>query len=529
MNRLIAEKTGWLGVIVLVLAAVLVAAAFVAPASAGTMGKTIVLAFSDGGTTLDPYQANDLTSDTLTLAIYDCLVQLGKKSVDGKGYADDTKIEPMLAESWTAAADGKSYTFKLRKGVKFHNGDPFTAEAVKFSYEKLLKDGGSGKFLFATAAIDPQKPVEILDDSTVRINLTRANPTFLQVISLYNFAIVNPKVLAGKPADYLGKNADGTGTGAYKLVSWNPATEAEFAANRDYWAGPPKVDRIVLKFIKEDANRLMLLQNGDVDLAIEIPAKDVDSLKRNPNLAVRSDPSGRILYFLLNLKVKPFDNLKVRQALSYAVPYDDLIGKVMYGQAKQLKSPCPSFMPMSDGGAWDYKYDLNTAKRLLAEAGYADGFSFDFVLGSGFSDWEQDAVLIQASLAKIGVKMNIQRMARSEFLQVIRKNETPSFISKWTSFVNDPGYHLGFLLQTGATSNYGNYSNPEADKALVAARNESNAAERAKLYGQAQRLIVRDAPWIFLYEYNRIIAHNKSLQGYAFYVDELIRLRDLAK
>lgn len=492
-------------------------------------GKTIVLAFSDGGTTLDPYQASDLTSDTLTMAIYDNLVQLGKKTVDGKQYADDTKIEPMLAESWTVAPDGKSYTFKLRKGVKFQNGDPFTADAVKFSYEKLLKDGASGKFMFDTASIDTTKPVEVIDDSTVKINLTKPNPTFLQVNSLYNFAIVNPKVMAGKPTDFLAKNAEGTGTGAYKLTSWNPATEAVFTANKEYWAGAPKADRIVIKFIKEDANRLMLLQSGDADLAIEIPPKDVDTLKKNDKLTVRSDPSGRILYFLLNTKIKPLDNPKVRQALSYAVPYDDLVNKVMNGQAKQAKSPCPSFMPMYDNSAWNYKYDLDTAKKMLAEAGYPDGFSFDFVLGSGFSDWEQDAVLIQASFAKIGVKMNIQNMARSEFLQVIKKNQTPAFMSKWTSFVNDPGYHLGNLLKTGAPSNYGSYSSDVVDKALDAAANEQDAAKRAQLFGQAQQQIEKDAPWITLYEYNRVVAMNKNLQGYAFYVDELIRLRDLGK
>ncbi len=500
-----------------------------APTTAPAQAKPIVLAFSDGGTTLDPYQANDLTSDTLTLAIYDNLVQLGKKTVDGKQYADDTKIEPMLAESWTAAADGKSYTFKLRKGVKFQNGDPLTAAAVKFSYDWLLNKGNSGKFLFETAGIDPAKAVEVIDDSTVKINLVKPTPVFLQVISLYNFAIVNPKVMTGKPDDYLAKNAEGTGTGAYKLVSWNPSTEANFVANKDYWGGAPKAEQVIVKFIKEDASRLMLLQSGDVDLAIEIPPKDVDTLKQNANLTIRSDPSGRILYFLLNTKVKPLDNAKVRQALSYAVPYDDLISKVMNGQAKQLKSPCPSFMPMYDGSSWNYKLDLDKAKQLLTEAGYPNGFSFDFVLGSGFSDWEQDAVLIQASFDKIGVKMNIQKMARSEFLQVIKKLDTPSFMSKWTSFVNDPGYHLGFLLYSKGSSNYGNYANPDVDKALEAAKDETDTAKRTALYSQAQKQIIGDAPWILLYEYNRVIVHNKALQGYAFYVDELIRIRDLAK
>ncbi|HWI53350.1 MAG TPA: ABC transporter substrate-binding protein [Symbiobacteriaceae bacterium] len=490
--------------------------------------KTMVLAYSDGGTTVDPAMANDLTSDTLTLAVYDTLVQFGVKEEGGKQVADTVNIKPMLAESFTPSADGKSYTFKLRK-AKFQNGDPVTAEAVRWSYERLYNIGASGKFLFQTAGIKDPSSIKVIDEQTIQINLEAQTPTFLQVLALYNWAVLNPKIGQEKGNDWLAKNAEGTGSGPFKLVSWNPATEAVLEANKDYWAGAPKVDKMVIKFIKEDSNRLMLLQSGDADLAIEIPPKDVTSLQANQNLVVRSDASGRILYFLLNTAVKPFDNKKVRQAVSYAIPYKDLTDKVMYGQAKQAKSPLPSFMPMYDGSFWKYDTNLDKAKQLLAEAGLPNGFEFTFLLGSGFSDWEQDAVLIQDSLAKIGVKMNIQRMQRSEFLQVIKKQDTPAFISKWTSFVNDPAYHLGFLLEGKGSSNYGKYVNPEVDKRLAEAAKLMDPAKRAGLYKEAQQMIVDDAPWIFLYEYNRVVTMNKNVKGYVFFQDELIRPYLLSK
>jgi peptide/nickel transport system substrate-binding protein len=490
--------------------------------------KTMVLAYSDGGTTVDPANASDLTSDTLTLAVYDTLVQFGVKDEGGKQVADTVNIKPMLAESWTPSADGKTYVFKLRT-AKFHNGDPVTAEAVRWSFERLYNIGSSGKFLFQTAGIKDPSSLKVLDEKTLQITLEQATPTFLQVLALYNWAIINPKVGQEKGNDWLAKNTENAGSGPFKLVSWNPATEAVLEANKDYWAGAPKVDKMIIKFIKEDSNRLMLLQSGDADLALEIPPKDVATLQSNANLAVRSDASGRMLYFLMNTTVKPFDNKLVRQAVSYAIPYKDLTDKVMYGQAKQSKSALPSFMPMYDGSFWKYDTNLEKAKQLLAQAGLTGGFEFNMVLGSGFSDWEQDAVLIQDSLAKIGVKMNIQRMPRSEFLQVIKKGDTPAFISKWTSFVNDPGYHLGFLLWGKGSSNYGKYVNAEVDKRLEEAAGLLDQAKRAQLYKEAQQMMVDDAPWSFLYEYNRIVVMNKTVKGYVFFQDELIRPYLLSK
>lgn len=230
----------------------------------------------------------------------------------------------------------------------------------------------------------------------------------------------------------------------------------------------------------------------------------------------------------MNNNVKPFDNVKVRQAINYAIPYDELLSGVMYGQAKQMKSSVASNTPGFTDAGFVYEHNLDKAKELLAEAGYADGFAFDFTLGSGFDDWEDDAVLIQAELAKIGVTMNINKLARAQFLEQQKTNNLTSYISKWTSFVNDPGYHLGFLLYGKGSSNYINYSNAEVDKLWEEANVETDAAKRTALYEQAQEIITTEAPWAYLYEYNRIVGMSNKISGYAFYPDEVIRFYPLS-
>jgi len=484
---------------------------------------TLTVAYSEGGTTMDPAEASDLTSDTLVLAAYDQLVTYGKKTVDGSEVANTDDIQPMLAKSWEESADGTEYTFTLQDGVKFQSGNPMTSADVVYSYERLGASS-SGSFLYGMADI---KSVEAPDDSTVKITLNQANHMFMQIIALYNFSIIDQKAMEGQADDYLKTNT--AGSGAFKIDKWDPASEAVFSANADYWNGAPALGKVTLKFTKEASNRVLLLDKGDVDMAIEIPAKDVSALESNENLTVQSNASNRILYFAMNNKVAPFDNAKVRQAISYAIPYEQLIGDVMYGQAKQMKSAVASNTPGYTDAGYVYDTNLDKAKELLTEAGYPDGFAFDLTLGSGFQDWEDDAVIIQAELAKIGVTMNIEKVARAQFLEMQKEKNLTAFISKWTSFVNDPGYHLGFLLSSEGSSNYINYSNPEVDKLWEEAGKEADQSKRNELYAKAQELITTDSPWSYLYEYNRIVGMNNKVSGYIYYPDEVIRFNTISK
>jgi len=488
-----------------------------AGAGAGA-GETLVAAYSEGGKTLNPAEANDVTSDTFIVAAYDQLVTYGRTQVNGKPTAKTSQIVPMLAESFKASADAKSYTFMLRKGITFEDGSKLTSDDVVKTFE-FIKASKSASFLYKMAGIASFTAV---DDYTVKIDLTAPNHLFLQILPMYSFSIINIDLVQAKGgAKWLDTNT--AGSGPYRVTKWDPATEAVMVRNDGYWGDKPSLRQVNVKFIAEASNRVQLLSKGEVDMALEVPAKDVESLKSTPGVVIDSRASNKILFFGMNNKVAPFDNEKVRQAVSYAIPYDKLLKDVMKGQASAMRSSVASSTPGFSDAGYTYKYDLEKAKALLIEAGMPQGFSFDFTLGSGFDDWNDDAVLIQAELAKIGVKMNIKKMARPQFLEALATGKVQCFITRWTSFVNDPGYHLGLLLTSKGSSNYANYSNAQVDADWQKAATEPDVKARNVLYGEAQQNINTQAPWAYLYEYNIVVAHRQGVEGYTSYPDGIVR------
>ncbi|WP_353113369.1 ABC transporter substrate-binding protein [Microbacterium sp.] len=489
----------------------------------GGADQTLTIAYSEGGKTLDPAEANDGTSDTLVVAAYDQLVTYGTKEVDGKRVSDTATISPMLAKEWKVDDTDTVYTFTLRDDVKFQSGKKLVADDVVRSFAHI-KASASASFLYDMAGISK---VEASDEHTVVVTLTGPNHLFLQILPMYSFSILDMDLVEKNGgAGWLSTKT--AGTGPYVIDSWDPASSAKLSVNKDYWGDKPSLTTVNLKFIGDASNRLQLLKKGSVDAALEIAPKDLQGLEGD-GIVVDSRPSNKILFFAMNNKIAPFDNPKVRQAITYAIPYDKLIKDVMKGQASPMRSSVASSTPGYTDKGNEAKYDLDKAKSLLAEAGYPNGFTFDFTLGSGFSDWNDDAVLIQAELAKIGVTMNITNMARAQFLEALAGKQVQSYISRWTSFVNDPGYHLGLLMTSDGTSNYMNYSNPRVDELWKQAATEPSVDVRNEKYGEMQQLINEDSPWAYLYEYNIAVAHGKGLDGYTSYPDGLIRFFQLSK
>lgn len=483
---------------------------------------SLTAAYSEGGTTLNPAEANDVTSDTFVVAAYDQLVTYATQEVDGKTTAKTEEIVPMLASSWEASDGDTTYTFELRDDVVFHSGNAMTSTDVVDTF-KLIKESSSASFLYSMAGIDK---VTADGDHTVRIELKEPNHLFLQILPMYSFSIVDSALVKEKGgAKWLATNT--AGSGPYRVGSWDPATQATLTRNDDYWGPAPQIGDVTVKFISEPSNRVQLLSKGEVGMALEVPPKDVASLEKADGVVIDSRPSNKILFFAMNNKIKPFDNPKVRQAIAHAVPYQTLLDDVMKGQASPMRSSVASSTPGWTDSGYTYGHDLDKAKQLLAEAGHPDGFSFEFTLGSGFPDWNDDAVLIQAELAKIGVTMKITNMARAQFLEALDTKQVQAYITRWTSFVNDPGYHLGLLLTTGTSSNYANYSNDEVDKLCKQAATEPDQDRRSELYGEAQRIITSECPWAYLYEYNIVVGLREGTEGYISYPDGIVRFHQL--
>lgn len=492
-------------------------------ASDSATATSLIAAYSEGGTTLNPFEANDVTSDTFVVAAYDQLVTYATTAEEGRTVAKTEEIVPMLASAWTADDASTTYTFTLRDDVTFASGNPLTADDVVGSFA-LIRDSSSASFLYQMAGIDE---VAKTDDHTVTITLNGPNHLFLQILPQYSFSIVDvATVTENGGAEWLAQNT--AGSGPYAVESWDPSTSATITARPDYWGTAPAVTSVSVKFISESSNRMQLLERGEAQLITEIPAKDVESLSSAEGVTIDSRKSNKILFFAMNNEVAPFDDPRVRQAVCYAIPYEKLIDDVMLGQATEMRSSVASSTPGWTDAGFDYSYDLDKAKALLKEAGHADGFSFDFTLGSGFQDWNDDAVLIQASLKELGITMNIKNMARAQFLEALDTKKLQAYISRWTSFVNDPGYHLGLLLASDGSSNYMNYTDPDVDDLLESAAAETDQATRDELYGKAQELITQDAPWAYLYEYNIVIGLGAAVQGYTSYPDGIVRFAQLS-
>lgn len=487
-------------------------------------GSAMTIAYSEGGTTLDPAEANDGTSDTLVLAAYDQLVTYGTKEENGKRVSDTATIEPMIASEWSVDESNTEYTFTLRDDITFQSGKALTADDVVKSFEHIA-DSASASFLYGMAGI---KSAEKTGEHEVKITLNAPNHLFLQIIPMYSFSIIDMDLVEENGgAEWLKQNT--AGTGPYVLDSWDPASEAKLHRNEKYWGESPAIDKVNLKFIGDASNRLQLLTKGSVDMALEVAPKDLEGLDGTNGVVVDSRPSNKILYFAMNSNVAPFDNEKVRQAVTMAIPYDKLLEDVMKDQASAMRSSVASSTPGWTDKGNEAEYNLDRAKELLAEAGYPEGFEFTFTLGSGFPDWNDDAVLIQAELAKIGVTMNIQNMARAQFLDALAEKNVQAYISRWTSFVNDPGYHLGLLLVDSGSSNYSNYNNPRVNELWAEAASEPDAEVRNGLYGEMQQIINAESPWGYLYEYNIAVAHRDGLEGYTSYPDGLVRFAQLSK
>lgn len=478
----------------------------------------LVIAYPGGPRTLDSWLAYDLTSDAMILNVYDQLITYAQVKVGGQVQGTLNAYSPMLAQRWTSNANKTVYTFFLRHNATFSNGDPLTAADVVWTYQHGMKANGNLSFLGSEAAI---KTVSQVNAYEVRITLSHPDPMFLPIIAMYPFSILDAKVAAKEPATYW--NTHELGSGPYELQSLQPASQAVFVLNPHYWGPRPAYSEVVLKFITNPSDRQTLVEGGSVGVALNLSPLALQTMAKNPAVSEHTNLAETVVYFGMNEADPPFNKVLVRQALSYAVPYKSLITQVMDRQASPLDSPVPVGMPTHTGAGWNYSYNLAKAKALLAKAGYPHGFTFTFTLDPANADWVQDATLLQAAFAKIGVTMKITQVADAQFQTLLAAKKMQAFISDWDSFVNDPGYHLGFLFGKGMQTNATNYANPTVEKLLAKAEFDPNTAQRNADYATIQKTINRQAAWLDLYQYKWTVVTYHGVNGYVFYPDTLLR------
>jgi peptide/nickel transport system substrate-binding protein len=489
--------------------------------SSGEKGKSSsqdTLVYGRGGdsVSLDPATVTDGESLKVTKNIFDTLLDYN----DG-----DTTVKPALATKWTISDDGLTYTFELRKGVKFHDGTDFNAEAVVFNFERWA-NGNAEKFpyygsMFGGYKNDKShviKEVKAVDDYTVQFVLKRPQAPFLKNIAMPPFAIASPAAIK-KYGDKFGENPVGTGPFVFK--EWKRNERIVLEKNKDYWEkGYPKLNQLIFVSIPDNSARLNALLKGEIDLMEDLNPNDLKQIEGNKDLQIFKRPSMNVGYVGLTTTRGPLKNKLVRQALNYAVDKKAIIDAFYAGQAEPAKNPMPPSIPGYNDEIQDYPFDLNKAKELLAKAGYPNGFEMELwampVPRPYMPDGKKIAEALQENFAKIGVKAKIVTYEWATYLEKAAKGEADAFLLGWTGDNGDADNFLYALLDKDSigSNNYTYYSNDELHKILVEAQTISDENKRNELYKKAQEIIKEDAPWIPLVHSTPLLAGKANIKGY---------------
>lgn len=506
----------------------------------GTSQAVIVQAMGLDIDELDPHYFKSIPGYYAVCNLYEMMLDYEHiEQEDGGLYpaadeAGNWKFTPWIAESYSVSEDQKTITFKLRRDVTFSDGSPMTAKDVKATWDRAVTGKGYANIVTNMMGIKSVDQIVMKDDYTIEVQLEKPNPFALKMIPINVMSVMSAKALeehatSADPTAHEWFHRNAFGSAPYVLKSWIPGEQWELAPNPNYW-DPKRLKNggTVVKTIPSAAERYNLLIRGDVDVAYDLQPKDLDALRQNPDIQLIQFKVPWPYYLGLNNKIPPFDNVKVRQAVSYAIPYKTIIEKVLYGFGQECKSPVAQGMPTSDFSFWHYDTDPAKTKQLLEEAGVS-GLQFDLNILQGRPQDEQIAVWIQAGLAEAGVQVRINKMPDSEWYEKFNARQHQSFIGEWYSWVNDPMYHLFWNFHSKAPTNATGYSNPEVDRLIDEGLYETDLAKREQMSKQAQKIIVEEAPWAILYQINYTIAVRKNIKGFNWYPDVGTRFWKVSK
>jgi peptide/nickel transport system substrate-binding protein len=497
----------------------------------------IVVALDSDIDHIEPMEFRSDAGYYATANLYEPLIQ--QKLAPG---ADEGVLEgqneygPGLAEV-TLSEDGLLATVKIQPGAKFANGDPITAESYKDTFDRAMTAERSYiPLLVQFMGFKDPEDIVVVDEYTLEFHLDKPAALFLPQLSFQVFGAMDPATTAEHATaddpwafDWYRNNANPSGP--YTITKWEPGVEYVFEPNPNYWQGPDFFNnsQVIAKVVPSPEDRELLLKKGDIDLALGLPFKDVEALKADPNVRIFSIEYTRLFYLGMNNKIAPFDDKLVRQAVSYAVPYDTIIQESLYGNAQKATSPIPVGMPTHTDEFWNYDTDTAQAKTLLEQAGYPDGFDVELAVRLSIP-WDVDAaVWIQSSLAEAGVNVTINQMTDADFFDKLNAHQLPFFIHDWYSWGNDPAYQLTFLLKCGAFTNYADYCNERVDSLIEDVTWTTDEAQRDEMMREAQQIIVDEAPWAFLHQPNWIVGVSKDFTGFAKVDDLCLRFAYMGK
>jgi len=513
------------------LAAALAAFAMIiaGPAAAQTPPNVLIVGQIAEPKSLDP-QAVTATNDfRIVVNMYDGLVRYKSGTLE---------VEPDLAESWTISDDGTVYTFKLREGVTFHDGTPVNAEAVKFTFDRMLNedhpyhDTGPFPLAFFFSQVDS---VTARDELTVEFKLKEPFAPFLSNLAYPTGLIVSPAAVEQYGEDF-GRNP--VGSGAFQFAEWDPNAKVVVTRNEDYWEGAPSLEAVVFRPVTDANTRVAEMLSGGIDLMVEVPPDSLAQFRDAPDFTVYEEAGPHVWFLILNTREGPFSDKRVRQAVNYAINKESLVEDVLQGTAEVAAGPiAPAFSWANDGSVEPYPYDPEKAQELIKEAG-AEGANLTFYVtegGSGMLDPVPMATAIQADLKAVGLNARIETYEWNTFLSNVNPGlEGKADMAEMAWMTNDPDTLPFLTLRSDAMPseggfNSGYYANPELDELLNQARRTTDQSERAELYKQVQQLVHDEAPWAFIANWKQNAVATDAVENFSLEPSFLLVLKDVTK
>lgn len=455
---------------------------------------------------IDPAVTVTNDSYTVTFAAYERLMKYNKGSSDTVGE---------LAESWSASPDAKVWTFKIAKGHFFADGSPVTAEAIKFSFERTVKVGKGQSKNFTQIT-----KIELVDADTMRFTLENPSATFLSLLAGSGSSIVDPAVMQHQVNGDLGQAylADHTmGSGPYQVASWEKGQQLVMEPNPN-WKGHLNFKKVVFRIIKDASARRLQLEKGDLDLVEGLPDDQVASLESDKGIKVIDEPGFLVTYLYLNNTRKPLDNVKVRQAISYAMDYQGIINGVLHGQAKQMRGAVPYGMWSHDDTVKQYSFDLDKAKALLGEAGVGKA-NLTFLYAQTDPNWETIGLVLQQSLASLGITLEMQENDYPTMRSKIDKGDFDIAVGNWSPDLADPSEFVKWWFDSryqGLSGNRAFYKNDQVDNLIRGADVIADQAAREKAYKEVQKITAEEAPYVLLFQRNAKTVMRSDVEGYVY-------------
>lgn len=480
--------------------------------------KTIVVGIKQSIDSLDPALYRDRVSETVVRNMFDGLVTR----------TTEMEIVPELAESWENPSPTE-WIFKLREGVKFHNGDPFTADDVVYSFERILLPGSiDGQSSPRTGMVGPMERVEKLDEYTVKFVFSEPWPIFLRILPHHQ--MVPKKYVEEHGAAHFAQNP--VGTGPFKFVRGRLDEEVVMERYDDYYGGSPDLPPVgpapaqtaVFKVLPETATRVSALQAGEVHIVQAVPPHLASQLEADPNVEVKTAVGTRVFFLELNVTKPPLDKVEVRRAINHAIDWDSIIENVLEGYAIRTAVPavpgCFGYNDQIKG----YEYAPEKARDLLAAAGHPRGFNLIIDCESEFKDVTE---AIAQQLNEVGIEASVRVWDGGVLKPLLREGERQAYFGSWGNSTMEPYDLFQPKFSPGERGNYAQYSNPKFDALLAKAAVTTDEAARAQTYRDIQQLIVEDAPWAFGYSSQEIEACRSNVVNWVPSPDNRINLHDV--